>query len=531
VRRIAARAGPVAAAAAGGLLLTFAFPDPGIWPAAPAAVALITSAIWWPARGGSPRRGRLPSTGRLLCRAGLLGLLAGAVFFTVLLGWLHVIGLDAWLVLTFVEMLYFVPLAAGIAAVGRLRRAPIWAACLWVAEEAIRDRYPVGGFAWGRLAFSQSASPFTRYVALGGAPLLSFVVALAGTLLAVLVTGLPGWPGRSCRDSVPLRLVAAGAAILLGAIGPAISLPAADGAAVTAAVIQGNVPRLGLGFLGQRATVLHNHVDAVHDLAALVRAGRLPKPDFVILPENSSDLDPYLDADAHALVDSAVRDVGVPTLLGAIAFTADRRHLENRGIVWSPQTGPGAYYIKRHPVPFGEYVPMRALLTKFIGQFKLVPYDQVAGDRPGVLALGPATIGDVICFEVSYDGIVRDAVTRGGQTIVVQTNNADFGRTAEPMQQLAISRLRAVEHARPVLIAATSGISAFITPDGRVLAQSRQFTRAILVRRVRLSTARTLADRLGELPEWILAGAGTCAAIFGILALATNDRTRRRREL
>lgn len=529
-RRIAARGWPLAAAAAGGLLLTLAFPPAGIWPAAPAAVALITVAIWRPAGTAPLPPGRRTRGGRVLLGGALLGLVAGVALFTVLLFWLHVIGPDAWLILAFVQALYFAPLGAGIAAVGRLRGAAVWAACLWVAEEAVRDRFPVGGFAWGRLAFSQSASPFTRYAALGGAPLLTFVIALAGGLLAVLVAGPPATAGRPRRDGAGMRLAAAAAVLGLGALGPAIPLARANGAAVTAAVVQGNVPRLGLGFLGQRAAVLHDHVNAVHRLAALVRAGLLARPDVVILPENSSDIDPYQDAGAYALIDSAVRDVGVPTLVGAITFTADGKHLENRGIVWSARTGPGAYYVKRHPVPFGEYVPMRPLLAKFIKRFQLVPYDQVAGHRPGVLRLGPVTIGDVICFEVSYDGIVRDAVIRGGQVIVVQTNNADFGRTGEPAQQLAISRLRAVEHARPVLIAATSGISAVITPDGRVLAQSRQFTRAILERQVRASTALTLADRLGELPEWILAAGGTCAAIFGILALATSDRTRRRRE-
>src|SRR6266516_3736224 len=359
-----------------GLLLTLAFPPTGWWPAAPAAVALLTIAIWQPAR-------------RPLRRGAALGFVFGAVFFVVLLFWLHVIGPDAWLVLGVVEALYLAPLGAGIAAVRRLRFAPLWTACLWVAEEAARERLPVGGFTWGRLAFSQAASPFTRDAAVGG----------------------------------------------------------------------------------------------------------------------------------------------VPTLVGAMTHTADGKHLANLGIVWSPTTGAGTSDVKRHPVPFGEYVPLRPVLTTFIKRFALVPYDQVAGHRPGVLRLGPVTIGDVICFEVPYDAIVRDAVTHGGRVIVVQTNNADFGRTDQPAQQLAVSRLRAVEHAQPVLVAATSGISAIITSDGRVLSKSRQFSRAILVRQVRASAAITLADLLGELPEWILAAAGIGAAAAGVWLLATPDGSRRRQEV
>ncbi len=514
------RAWPVAAAIGGGLLLTIAFPPTGFWPAAPAAVALITLAIW---------RGRAPA--RPLRTGAVLGFLAGAPFFVVLLFWMHVIGPDAWLVLALVEALYFAPLGAGIAAVRRLPCAPLWAACLWVAEEAVRGRFPLSGFTWGRLAFSQSASPFTRYASLGGAPLLTFVIALAGSLLAGLAISSGTWRAAAAdRGGALKRLAAAAAVIALAAVGPAIPLPHANGRTLTTAVVQGNVPRLGLGFLGQRATVLHNHVRALHQLAAQVRAGRLPRPDLVILPENSSDIDPYADPGAYALLNAAVRDVGVPTLVGALTFTRDGQHLENRGIVWSPQTGPGAYYAKRHLVPFGEYVPMRPVLGRYIKRLELVPYDQLPGHRPGVLRLGHATVGDVICFEVAYDNIVSDAVTHGGQVIVVQTNNADYGRTDQPAQQLAISRLRAVEHARPVLIAATSGISAIVTADGRVLTQSRQFTEATLVRKIHSSTALTIADRLGELPEWALAAAGTCAAILGIALLATRDRTRRRQE-
>lgn len=503
---------PWVGAIGSGLLLTLAFPPTGWWPAAPIAVALITTAIWQTA------------VTRPLRRGAALGLLCGGAFFGVLLFWLHVIGPDAWLVLAPVEALYFAPLGAAVAAVGRLRAAPVWVACLWVAEEAVRSRLPLGGFTWGRLAFSQSASPFTRYAAVGGAPLLTFAVALAGALLATLAVRIGA--GRMPSAAVPVA--AAAGVIGLAVIGLAIPLPQANGRTATVAVVQGNVPRLGLDFLGQRAAVLHNHVRAVHRLAALVRAGRLPRPDVVILPENSSDIDPYQDPAAYALINSAVRDVGAPTLVGAMTFTSDGKHLENRGIVWSPQTGAGASYVKRHPVPLGEYVPLRPLLTKFITRFDLVPYDQVAGHRPGVLRLGPVTIGDVICFEVSYDAIVADAVTNGGRAIVVQTNNADFGRTDQPAQQLAIARLRAVEHARPVLVAATSGISAIITPDGRALTRSRNFTQAILVHQVRTSAALTLADRLGEVPEWILSVTGTGAAGLAILWLARDHSSRRK---
>ena len=491
-----------AAALAAGLALAFSFPNAGIWPLALVGVALMALAV-------RPRAGTTRVSRRDLGRGAALGFIAGLAFFIVLLSWLLMTGTDAWLILSIAEAAYFAPLGAGLAALWRLPAPPVWQACLWVAEEALRDRWPLGGFSWGRLAFSQYDSPFTRYVSVGGAPLLTFVIALAGGLAAVAVI-------RGSR--IRWRAAAAAAVVALACAGLVIPLPAANGRAVTAGIVQGNVPRLGLDFLGQAQTVLHNHVNETQRLAALVRAGKLRKPDVVVLPEDASDVDPYRNPSAYALLQSAVGDIGVPALIGTLAFTPDGRHLHNRGVVWSPRTGPGAYYDKKHLVPFGEYVPWRSLVGRYISELQRIPYDQVPGRRAGALRLGPATVGDVICFEVAYDGIVRSAVTHGGQAIVVQTNNADWGLSAQPVQQLAISRLRAVEHARPVLIAATSGISAVIAPDGQVTASTRQFTPALLDSTVRVSSARTLADRLGEVPEWILAIAGTCAAAFAVIS-------------
>ena len=129
---------------------------------------------------------------------------------------------------------------------------------------------------------------------------------------------------------------------------------------------------------------------------------------------------------------------------------------------------------------------------------------------PGNLTVGPAEVGDVICFEVAYDGLVRDVVTGGADVIVVQTNNATYNGTGQPQQQMAMSRLRAVEHGRTVLVAATSGISAVVAPDGTVVEQAPERTARTLVASVELHDERTLATRLGGGPEWVLAllGAG-----------------------
>jgi apolipoprotein N-acyltransferase len=123
----------------------------------------------------------------------------------------------------------------------------------------------------------------------------------------------------------------------------------------------------------------------------------------------------------------------------------------------------------------------------------------------------------VICFEVAYDGLVRDVVNGGAQVLVVQTNNATYNGTHQPAQQMAISRLRAFETGRDVLVTATSGISAVVRADGSVAQQAPEQVARTLVAPVPLRDGRTIATRLGGWPEWLLAAAGLLAAGLGRL--------------
>ncbi len=478
------------AALVAGLLLAAAFPPLGWWPAAPAGVAVLALSV----RGAGPRTG---AVGGLLC---------GLALFLPLLHWSGAVaGPAAWIALAALQAAFLAPMGAALTATSRLAGWPVWGAALWVGQEALRDRLPFGGFPWGRLAFSQDASPLTPLAALGGAPLVTFAVALLGGALALLVTR-PSRRGLLATGLPALVLVLAGLLLPTPAGGPTTRV----------AVVQGNVPRLGLDAFAQRAAVLRNHVEATRRLAADVRAGRTPPPDLVVWPENASDLDPYTDPQAYALIDGAVRDVGVPVLVGAVVDGPGDK-ISNTGIVWSPVTGPGATYVKQHPVPFGEYMPFRALLRKVSSRVDLVPRDFAAGNGTGLLQVGPATVGDVICFEVAYDHLVRDAVRAGGRLLVVQTNNATFGRSAQPAQQLAMGRLRAVEHGRAVLVAATSGISAVISPDGALVDRTAVFSRAVLVADVPLRDAQTPATRFGAVPELLLALLGAAALIFALV--------------
>ena len=482
----------LAGAVLAGMLLYLAFPPVDVPWLAPVGVAVLALVC----RGETARR------------AALLGLTTGLALFLPLVEWTATIaGPPALVALALLQAAFLALLGALLPGVLRLPGWPLWTAALWVLSEALRSRIPFGGFPWGRLAFSQGDSALTPLAALGGAPFVSFVVALLGGVLA--------WALLVLRRR-PLTAVAALAGAVVAAVGGAALVPLpVSGEPVQVAVVQGNVPRLGLGFNAQRAAVLANHAEATRELAADVRAGRVPAPDVVIWPENASDIDPFEDAAAYALIEQAVQDVGVPVLVGAV-LQGPGDGVSNTGIVWDPETGPGERYVKRHPVPFGEYIPFRSLVGQVTDKVDLVPRDFVAGTDVGVLDVGPVRVGDVICFEVAYDDLVRDVVTGGGSVIVVQTNNATFGRSGETAQQLAMGRLRAVEHGRAVLVAATSGISAVIAPDGRTVESAPVFTREVLSAQVPTRTGTTLATRLGAAPELLLAGLAVVAAGVGV---------------
>ncbi|MEI6622046.1 MAG: apolipoprotein N-acyltransferase [Actinomycetes bacterium] len=503
---------PVLAVLAG-VALAAAFPPIGLAFLAPLAVAAITVvAVTSRARGAIG-----------------LTVLSGLVFFLILMKWMSNIGLDAWVALGIFCGVWFWVVGLGTWAVRKLPAWPLWVAAVWVLQEALRDRIPWGGYAWGRLAFSQGNAPDVGYAALAGAPLVTFVVAVCGALVAYPVL-VRWWPDAVAHrsDGRAWPIAAGVLAVTLWFAGLLVPLPTegqtdSGPATVTVAVVQGSVPQIGFDAVPARRAVLDNHVAATLALASEVAAKAVPAPQLVIWPENSSDLDPFRATDAATAISSAADAIGVPILVGAVTVDPkNRNQVLNIGLVWQPATGPGDYYVKRHPVPFGEYLPGRQLLSRVISRFQRIPYDFTAGDAAGVLQVGPARLGDVICFEVADDAIVTDAVLGGGRALTVQTNNATFtdtgwGGSAQPEQQFAMAVLRAVEHGRTIMVAATSGVSAIIAPDGTIVDEAPMFAQDELVATIALRDSLTLADHLRGWPELLLALAGALAVGRGLL--------------
>ena len=490
-----------AAAVAAGLCLWLSFPDANLWWLAPVGVALLAGAT-------------LTAGAR---RGALLGLLGGVAFFVPVLSWSGVyVGALPWFALATLEALYIAAMSAVVGyagrrltAAGRTGTAYLVVPLAWVVQEWARAATPYGGFPWARLAFSQADSPLAHVARWLGAPGVTFAVAVVGTLL---LAGVTSAVHRSWFRAAGAAVVAVG----LVAVAPLVIALPTDGRAVSVAFVQGNVPQAGLEFNAQRRAVLDNHVSGTEQLAA-----RAPDDlSLVVWPENSSDIDPFRNPDAAAQIDNARRAVGVPLLIGAV-LVQPPDHSANVSLFYLPGVAEPQRYVKLHPVPFAEYIPSREFFRMFTPAADLAG-NFVAGHEVGIFRVPAAGGGYValptICFEVAYDDLMRDSVRAAGDDpslLVVQTNNATFGYTAESEQQFAISRIRAIEHGRSVVHVSTVGVSGFVAPDGSVTEKTALFTADQRVAGPVVRTERTPADRLGAAPEWV--------ALIGLLLLVVGS--------
>jgi len=310
--------------------------------------------------------------------------------------------------------------------------------------------------------------------------------------------------------------------VLAGGLLPADPTGGAPTAQVAA--IQGNVPRArNLPQQLSASQVTQNHVAATLKLAAQVKAGQRPAPDLVIWPENATDLDPFQNPGVYAELSAAVAAIGKPILVGEVLNDPRR----NVGQLWVPGRGPTTAYVKRQLVPFGEYIPFRGIISSFSSLPSLQPTDFTAGREPVVFAVGGIKLGDVICYEVAFDHLVRSEVTAGANLLTVQSNDADFeidGQLGETRQQTAMARIRAVESDRALVYVSTTGESTIIAPDGSLIAQSGVWQQAILDARVPLVSHRTLADRVGAWPEYVIIMLTVLALAWAVLRALRSRR-------
>lgn len=429
--------------------------------------------------------------------------------FGIHLQWVGVLGRDAWLLLVLLcvlpwLLLGFLPIDS------KSNWFYLEPALVVIVLEALRGNWPWGGFPWGLIAYSQLDGPFVKLATIGGQSLVSGVVVVCAAAAIKLVR----------HQSFTALLIVTICLI------SAKNVDIKDSSeSIALAAIQGNVPRVGNALNAQREAVLMNHVKTTERLFSEIGAGVTPAPDLIVWPESGTDIDPLLPGIASDQITQLVAKSDIPILIGATTLSGGSDPTavgpRNAGILWSAASGPGEMYVKRHLVPFGEYLPFRDFLSRFIKRFDQIPNDFVPGGKVGVFDISGKKVGDVICFEVAYANHIYDSVSEGAQVMVVQTNNATYGNTSQPEQQFAITRFRAIENQRAFLVASTSGISGVIQNDGTVVVRTNQFESAIVSGEVDLITEQTFATKH---PKWILQ-----VSSFVLLSLFVANALRERK--
>ncbi len=491
-----------ALAAAGGFLLDGAFPDRGWWPLAFAGIAAVLVAAYGRGVGG----------------AALVGLVFGATFYFTHIEWATTfLGPIPWAALSTVMALWcgagtvLIALATRVvprtvdSRAARMLLVPSVVAGLWTLREAVASVWPYGGFAWGRVALSQAESPLADLFPWLGISGVSFVMVL---LVAFGVSA-----ARETTLPILRRVVAV--AVLATILVAVPGWDAAPSGSLRIAAVQGNAKAGYFDPPAQRGDNLRDQALATLELVD-------EDVDVVVWPEGASDLDPLRVPAAARTFDQIARTTGAPLVAGVITARGDEYF--NTSVVWREGAGVTDFYDKKHPVPFGEYVPDRAFWRQFAPDLiDMIQREYTPGTTDTVVDVGSdgreVLAGIAICFDIVDDAILRTMIAEGAEIIFAQTNNADFGRTDESVQQLASARIRAMELARTVVNISTVGTSAIILPDGRVLDELPTYTAAAMVAEVPLSTTTTPAAVAGAGVEW-----GVSVAALGVLigALASG---------
>lgn len=494
-------------AVVGGLLSSLAMPREDIWPLIFVSVAMILVSVrglrFWPGAG--------------------VGFVAGLAFYMSQVEWLSLyLGPVPWIALSVMEALIFAA-GSGVIAITwtwlvtlkkSFYRSSVVAfaiATLWTAREWVAINLPYGGFPWSRVAQALSESFLSQLVFFVGISGLTFVsVFITVALLQALESG---------RRAFKHNFLSLGASLVAISTAWLFVVPTSPEAGeITVAAVQGNA-NAGLFANAEKGTFLRNHLEATTLLAEHPLKDEI---DFIVWPENASDLNPQVSPLAMTQIAAVVAKYEVPLILGAI--TESNGVYFNSSLYYDTNGEQVDQYDKKRPVPFAEYVPDREfwyqLAPDLIG---LVSRDYAFGTRDGIFKLGNSDLGVLICFEIAIDDIGRELVAGGAQIILSQTNNADFGRSDETFQQAALARLRAIETGRTVVNISTVGVSRIFLPNGQIVSELPIFEPGVLVEKVPLRTSITPAMAISpyfDLSVNILA--------LGLFVLAIGQQVRRR---
>jgi apolipoprotein N-acyltransferase len=350
--------------------------------------------------------------------------------------------------------------------------------------ELLRWSWPFGGVPLSSLAVGQVAGPLAPVLRIGGALLLVEVTVIVGVTLAAALNR---------------RWLAAGVGAVAALVGVVVAVAGPGGEQVDTlrvALVQGGGPQ------GTRASDTDERVVFERHLAA--SDGVDAPVDLVVWPEDVVDVDdPVADTREGGELRALARQLEAPLVVGVVE-DAGPDHFRNAAVAYDADGEIVDRYDKVHRVPFGEYVPLRSLVERFGGE-DLASRDAIVGERPAELDTPAGHLSVAISWEIFFGDRVREGVDNGAEIVLNPTNGSSFTGTLVQTQQVATSRMRAIENDRWVLQVAPTGFSAIVGPDGTVHERSSVSDPAVLQQTVGMREGTTIYTRLGLLPAWIVA--------------------------
>ena len=348
--------------------------------------------------------------------------------------------------------------------------------------ETFRFSFPFGGVPLASLAISQSASPLVGIVRIGGPLLLTFCVLQIGFALSQLVVA-PRIKHIAVFSAITALIVCAG-----------IIAPRGNdtGETRTIAAVQGGGPQGTLAINTNPRDVVERHIAATRTINST-------NLDMVIWPENVIDVADFYNSDERIEIAEQAARLGAPFVVG-ITEDMNARYFTNAQIVVNEDGTLGDRYDKVRRVPFGEFVPLRGLLEALGAPVDRIPRDALAGSDIARLQVGDTTVGVAISWEVFFSGRANEGIEAGGSMLVNPTNGSSYTGTILQTQQIASSRLRAIENGRWLVQVSPTGFSAFISPTGEVFDRTGVSEQRVLERTINLRSGRTLYSNLGDLP-------------------------------
>jgi apolipoprotein N-acyltransferase len=477
----------LATALLAGVVTGLCFPPVGLGPVV--LVALIP--LLWAWRDARP------------AHAALYGFVWGLGAYTVVIPWIRYFGYVAIVPLAVAMSLAVALIGALVAAYGRRGLAtPFLTAAVWVVVEALRGRFPFGGFPWCDLGLTLHDVPAARALAsVGGTLLVSFVIVAVNGLLLDLGLALRA---RGTRHALLAGIGVVGILVATVVVDVTRFEPTTTGH-LRVALLQGDDVQLPLA----------QQVDQPLTEKHLALADRLHgRYDLIVFPESALDTDPEQDPELRARIVALAQQHDAAVLVNARTPAADGQ-VKNTNLLYTPTGRLQGTYSKQHLVPFGEYVPWRGALS-WLPELRQVPYDFEPGHSRTLFTAHGHPFESVICFESAFGPLVRDAVRDGAELLVVSTNNRSYQRSANSEQHLALGQMRAAETGRAVLQASVSGISAVIDPDGSVHHQTGLFESRIVSATVPTSTGETLYVRFGD---WVVLLSAIAMVVVTVIAV------------